>query len=240
MALTKVPREFSTRYLNEGFSGGEKKRMEILQLALLAAAGSRCSTRPTPASTSTRSTGRRRASTPSPRRPAWASLIITHYQRILHIVQPAVRAHHVRGADRQGGRPRAGRAARARGLRLDPRRGGRGGMSLLAPRSATDFPILDAHGRRLPRLRRDVAEAAPRDRGDGRLLPRVPREHPPRHLPARGRGHRALRGRARQGRRLHRLVAAARPSSPATPPRRSTSSPTRGAGATSRAGDASS
>ena len=23
-----------------------------------------------------------------PRRPAWASLIITHYQRILHIVQP--------------------------------------------------------------------------------------------------------------------------------------------------------
>ena len=35
MALTKVPKEFSTRYLNEGFSGGEKKRMEILQLALL-------------------------------------------------------------------------------------------------------------------------------------------------------------------------------------------------------------
>ncbi len=35
MALTKVPKEFSSRYLNEGFSGGEKKRMEILQLALL-------------------------------------------------------------------------------------------------------------------------------------------------------------------------------------------------------------
>src|ERR687894_1686677 len=34
MELTEVPREFSTRYLNEGFSGGEKKRMEILQLAL--------------------------------------------------------------------------------------------------------------------------------------------------------------------------------------------------------------
>ena len=30
-----VPREFSNRYLNDGFSGGEKKRMEILQLALL-------------------------------------------------------------------------------------------------------------------------------------------------------------------------------------------------------------
>src|ERR1700748_3608127 len=34
MALTHVPRELSARYLNEGFSGGEKKRMEILQLAL--------------------------------------------------------------------------------------------------------------------------------------------------------------------------------------------------------------
>jgi Fe-S cluster assembly ATP-binding protein len=34
MELTNVPREFSNRYLNDGFSGGEKKRMEILQLAL--------------------------------------------------------------------------------------------------------------------------------------------------------------------------------------------------------------
>src|SRR6202020_3573628 len=34
MELTKLPEEFSRRYLNEGFSGGEKKRMEILQLAL--------------------------------------------------------------------------------------------------------------------------------------------------------------------------------------------------------------
>src|SRR3712207_2355656 len=34
MKLVEVPREFAARYLNEGFSGGEKKRMEILQLAL--------------------------------------------------------------------------------------------------------------------------------------------------------------------------------------------------------------
>src|SRR5215210_3563523 len=34
MELTHVPREFASRYLNEGFSGGEKKRLEILQLAL--------------------------------------------------------------------------------------------------------------------------------------------------------------------------------------------------------------
>jgi len=35
MALTNIPKDFSSRYLNEGFSGGEKKRMEILQLAML-------------------------------------------------------------------------------------------------------------------------------------------------------------------------------------------------------------
>src|SRR6201990_3476377 len=29
MELVEVPREFTTRYLNEGFSGGKKKRMEI-------------------------------------------------------------------------------------------------------------------------------------------------------------------------------------------------------------------
>ena len=36
MALLKVDEKFSERYLNEGFSGGEKKRAEILQLALFA------------------------------------------------------------------------------------------------------------------------------------------------------------------------------------------------------------
>ncbi|MBA3643382.1 MAG: Fe-S cluster assembly ATPase SufC [Chloroflexia bacterium] len=35
MALLKMDDTFATRYLNEGFSGGEKKRAEILQMALL-------------------------------------------------------------------------------------------------------------------------------------------------------------------------------------------------------------
>ena len=34
MELTHIPKEFSSRYLNDGFSGGEKKRLEVLQLAL--------------------------------------------------------------------------------------------------------------------------------------------------------------------------------------------------------------
>ncbi len=35
MQLLKMDESFATRYLNEGFSGGEKKRAEILQMALL-------------------------------------------------------------------------------------------------------------------------------------------------------------------------------------------------------------
>src|SRR2546423_2783657 len=35
MDLLRIDRAFTTRYLNEGFSGGEKKRAEILQLAML-------------------------------------------------------------------------------------------------------------------------------------------------------------------------------------------------------------
>jgi Fe-S cluster assembly ATP-binding protein len=35
MALLKMDESFASRYLNEGFSGGEKKRAEILQLAVL-------------------------------------------------------------------------------------------------------------------------------------------------------------------------------------------------------------
>jgi len=35
MALANIPKDFSSRYLNDGFSGGEKKRMEMLQMALL-------------------------------------------------------------------------------------------------------------------------------------------------------------------------------------------------------------
>jgi Fe-S cluster assembly ATP-binding protein len=35
MERLKVPRELAQRYINDGFSGGEKKRVEILQMALL-------------------------------------------------------------------------------------------------------------------------------------------------------------------------------------------------------------
>jgi len=35
MKLLNISKEFASRYLNQGFSGGEKKKMEMLQLAML-------------------------------------------------------------------------------------------------------------------------------------------------------------------------------------------------------------
>ncbi|MGZ5314096.1 MAG: Fe-S cluster assembly ATPase SufC [Solirubrobacterales bacterium] len=86
MELANIPKDFSSRYLNEGFSGGEKKRMEILQLALL---------RPEMAvldetdsgldidALSVVAEGVNRYAGPD-----MGVLIITHYQRILHLVKP--------------------------------------------------------------------------------------------------------------------------------------------------------
>ncbi len=86
MKLTEVPKEFSSRYLNEGFSGGEKKRMEILQLALQ---------KPALAVLDETDSGldidALRIVAGGVNAVAgndMGILIITHYQRILHIVQP--------------------------------------------------------------------------------------------------------------------------------------------------------
>jgi Fe-S cluster assembly ATP-binding protein len=87
MALTNVPKEFSSRYLNEGFSGGEKKRMEILQLALQ---------RPRMAILDETDSGLDidalrvvAGGVNAVAGPDMGVLIITHYQRILHLVPPS-------------------------------------------------------------------------------------------------------------------------------------------------------
>ncbi len=87
MELTKVPREFSNRYLNEGFSGGEKKRMEILQLALLnpkLAVLDETDSGLDIDALNTVATGVNTVAEGSD----MGVLIITHYQRILHMVRP--------------------------------------------------------------------------------------------------------------------------------------------------------
>jgi Fe-S cluster assembly ATP-binding protein len=86
MKLVEVPREFASRYLNEGFSGGEKKRMEILQLALQ---GPRIAVLDETDSGLDIDALRIVANGVNALRgPDLGVLIITHYQRILHLVQP--------------------------------------------------------------------------------------------------------------------------------------------------------
>ena len=86
MEILKIDRAFTSRYLNEGFSGGEKKRAEILQLAML---------RPEIAVLDETDSGLdidalRIVSdgVNALRGPEMGSLIITHYKRILDYVRP--------------------------------------------------------------------------------------------------------------------------------------------------------
>jgi Fe-S cluster assembly ATP-binding protein len=88
MELTDVPKEFASRYLNDGFSGGEKKRLEILQLALQ---------RPQLAVLDETDSGLdidalnvvARGVNTVAAGSGMGVLIITHYQRILHLVAPS-------------------------------------------------------------------------------------------------------------------------------------------------------
>ena len=87
MELTNVPKEFSSRYLNEGFSGGEKKRMEILQLALQQPKVAVLDETDSGLDIDALNVVANGVNTVA-KESGMGVLIITHYQRILHIVQP--------------------------------------------------------------------------------------------------------------------------------------------------------
>jgi Fe-S cluster assembly ATP-binding protein len=87
MELTHVPRDFAGRYLNEGFSGGEKKRMEILQLALQHPEIAILDETDSGLDIDALNTVAHGVNTVAGRS-EMGVLIITHYQRILHMVEP--------------------------------------------------------------------------------------------------------------------------------------------------------
>jgi Fe-S cluster assembly ATP-binding protein len=87
MALTNVPKEFSSRYLNEGFSGGEKKRMEILQLALQQPQIAVLDETDSGLDIDALNVVAHGVNTVA-KEAGMGVLIITHYQRILRLVQP--------------------------------------------------------------------------------------------------------------------------------------------------------
>lgn len=86
MDMLEMPHEFAGRYLNEGFSGGEKKRAEILQLATL---------EPTIAILDETDSGLDidalrivSEGVNAIAGPDLGVLVITHYQRILNYIKP--------------------------------------------------------------------------------------------------------------------------------------------------------
>jgi len=85
--LLDVDRSFTSRHLNDGFSGGEKKRAEILQMAMLApdvAILDETDSGLDIDALRTVAEGVQRLHDEQ----GLGALIITHYQRILHYVQP--------------------------------------------------------------------------------------------------------------------------------------------------------
>ncbi|MRI84579.1 Fe-S cluster assembly ATPase SufC [Aerococcaceae bacterium WS4759] len=88
MALLEMPEEMALRYLNEGFSGGEKKRNEILQCLMI---------EPTFALLDEIDSGLDidalqivARGVNALRGEQFGSLIITHYQRLLNYIQPDI------------------------------------------------------------------------------------------------------------------------------------------------------
>jgi Fe-S cluster assembly ATP-binding protein len=86
MDRLKVSRELASRYLNDGFSGGEKKRVEILQMAML---------KPRIAVLDETDSGldidALRVVAGGVKElvgPEMGALVITHYQRILNYIEP--------------------------------------------------------------------------------------------------------------------------------------------------------
>jgi Fe-S cluster assembly ATP-binding protein len=86
MAMLKMDPSFARRYVNEGFSGGEKKRMEILQMAML---------RPEIAILDETDSGLDidalrivAEGVNQLMNPNLGVLVITHYQRILDYIKP--------------------------------------------------------------------------------------------------------------------------------------------------------
>ncbi|HEY0734280.1 MAG TPA: Fe-S cluster assembly ATPase SufC [Herpetosiphonaceae bacterium] len=90
MKMLDMAPEFARRYLNEGFSGGEKKRLEILQMAML---------KPSIALMDETDSGldidalrivANGVNTIKEQNPEMGVLVITHYQRLLDYIKPDV------------------------------------------------------------------------------------------------------------------------------------------------------
>jgi Fe-S cluster assembly ATP-binding protein len=113
MELMQIPKDFLTRSVNQGFSGGEKKRNEVLQMLLL---------EPRLAVLDETDSGLDvdalkvvAAGVNSLRSPQRSMLLVTHYERLLELIVPD-RVHVLAGGRiRRSGGPELAREHDARG-----------------------------------------------------------------------------------------------------------------------------
>jgi len=86
MALLKMDQEFARRYVNDGFSGGEKKRAEMLQLAMLEP--SMAVLDETDSGLDIDALRTVAEGVNALMNPEMGLLLITHYQRLLNYIKP--------------------------------------------------------------------------------------------------------------------------------------------------------
>src|ERR687890_23999 len=187
MAGLEMDPAFAERNVNEGFSGGEKKRHEILQMRLL---------KPAIAILDETDSGldvdALRVVSEGVNRTREEGdvgvMLITHYTRILRYIKPDFVHVFVAGRVVDEGGPASGR------------RGDPGGLPDPVPHRAGR----EAAG--LPGLRGHLAEAAERARRRAGLLPDLQRRAAPRRAPAGRGGDRPVRGGPRRHRGVHRCA----------------------------------
>ena len=156
---------FAERHLNEGFSGGERKRNEILQMALLEPVIALLDETDSGLDIDALRVVARGVRTVRDRAPrAWACSLVTHYVKLLDEIEPDHVHVLVDGRIVALRRRRAGPAHRARGLRRLAH-GDRRDQLRRPPRARRHPRAAPGHQRpahHLPRLGRDLAAARAR------------------------------------------------------------------------------
>src|SRR5687768_11963733 len=117
MDLLQVDRKFAERFVNDGFSGGEKKRNEILQLATLAPDLALLDETDSGLDIDALQVVSEGVNTMHQRRPEMGVLIITHYQRILNYIAPEHVHVMVRGRIVRSGGPELSKELEVEGYR---------------------------------------------------------------------------------------------------------------------------
>lgn len=88
MKMLEMAPEFARRYLNEGFSGGEKKRLEILQMAMLEPSMAIMDETDSGLDIDALRIVANGVNTVKEQQPELGVLVITHYQRLLNYIKP--------------------------------------------------------------------------------------------------------------------------------------------------------